>query len=156
MSTNGSAPAVPAKRTTLAGVAFSLGAAVAYGTSQVLMRQSVSDLAPPLAGSFIALTFGTLGFALLSMRSLGGRGEHFWRGASFFAAAGVFSAMGVLLLFIALSRGEVVLVSPVAATNPLFTLVMAAVLLRGMERITVRVAAGALLVVAGVIVLTVL
>ncbi len=143
-------------RTMLTGVAFSLGAAVAYGTSQVLTRQTVSHLAPPLVGSFIALGFGTAGFALLSLRSLGTRGARFWRGAAFFAGAGIFSAAGVLLLFTALSRGAVVVISPVVATNPLFTLVMAAVLLRGVERITLRVTAGALLVVAGVIVLTVL
>lgn len=142
-------------RAMLAGVGFSLGAAVAYGSSQVLTRQLVGDLASPLVGSFIALTFGTLGFALLSLRSLGGRGEHFWRGAAFFAGAGIFSATGVLLLFVALSRGPVVVISPVVATNPLFTLVMAAVLLRGVERITLSVVVGAVLVVAGVIVLTV-
>jgi drug/metabolite transporter (DMT)-like permease len=156
MSREGASSPPAAGRSTLVGVAFSLGAAVAYGTSQVLTRQGVGQLAPPLVGSFIALGFGTLGFALLSMRSLGRRGEHFWRGAVFFAGAGVFSATGVLLLFIALSRGPVVVISPIVATNPLFTLVMAAVLLRGVERITRRVALGALLVVGGVVVLTVL
>lgn len=145
----------PSGRSMLAGVAFSLGAAVAYGASQVLTRQLVGGLASPLVGAFIALGFGTLGFALLSIRSLGTRGEHFWRGAGFFAAAGIFSATGVLLLFVALSRGPVVVISPVVATNPLFTLVMAAVLLRGVERITLHVVAGAVLVVAGVMVLTV-
>lgn len=140
----------------LTGVAFSLGAAVAYGTSQVLTRQLVGGLASPLVGSFIALAFGTFGFALLSLRSLGGRGERFWRGAAYFAGAGIFSATGVLLLFTALERGQVVVISPVVATNPLFTLVMAAVLLRGVERITARVVVGAVLVVTGVVVLTVL
>jgi drug/metabolite transporter, DME family len=155
--TNAAATAPAASgRAVLTGVAFSLGAAVAYGASQVLTRQFVGGLASPLVGSFIALTFGTLGFAVLSLRSLGPRGEHFWRGAAYFAGAGVFSATGVLLLFVALSRGQVVVISPVVATNPLFTLVMASVLLRGVERITARVVIGAVLVVAGVVVLTVL
>lgn len=153
--TTDAATAAASRRATLLGVAFSLGAAIAYGSSQVLTRQSVGQLAPPLVGSFIALGFGTLGFAILSIRSLGTRGEHFWRGAAFFAGAGVFSATGVGLLFVALSQGEVVVISPVVATNPLFTLVMASVLLRGVERITSRVVVGALLVVAGVVVLTV-
>lgn len=156
MSREVASPLHTSARTTLAGVAFALGAAVAYGTSQVLTRQTVSHLAPPLVGAFIALGFGTAGFALLSLRSLGARGPHFWRGAAFFVAAGVFSALGVVLLFVALSRGEVVVISPVVATNPLFTLLFAAVLLRGLERITPRVVAGALLVVAGVTVLTAL
>ncbi len=143
------------RRNTLTGVAFGLAAAISYGSAQVITRQSLGDLAPPLVGSAIALFWGTLGFALLSARSLGGRGEHLWRGVAFFATGGVFSAMGVLLMFFALGRGQVVVISPVLATNPLFTLLFAAILLRGVERITPRILVGALLVVSGVTVLSV-
>ena len=45
-------------------------------------------------------------------------------------------------------------ISPVLATNPLFTLLFASIFLRGVERITPRVVLGALLVVAGVVVLS--
>ena len=61
----------------------------------------------------------------------------------------------MLLSFEALSRGQVVVVSPVLATNPLFTLLLAMVLLRGLEQITLRVIAGTCLVVLGIVVLTV-
>jgi drug/metabolite transporter (DMT)-like permease len=137
------------------GVAYALAAALSYGASQVLTRQGVSDLAPPLTGSFIALLWGTVGFSLLSARGLADRPPDFWRGAKFFAAGGIFSAAGVLLMFEALSRGQVVVVSPVLATNPLFTLFLATVMLRGLEQITLRVIAGTCLVVLGVVVLTV-
>ena len=143
------------RRTTLTGVAFALGAALAYGSSQVITRQGLAELAQPLVGSLIALFWGTLGFAVLSVRSLGERGDHLWRGVLAFSTGGVFSAMGVLLMFFALERGEVVVISPVLATNPLFTLFFAAILLRGVERITPRIVAGALLVVAGVAVLSI-
>ena len=149
------APTERASRWTLVtGVAFALGAALAYGGSQVLTRQAIGHLAPPLVGSLIALFWGTLGFAILSARNLGGRGDHFRRGTLFFAAGGVFSAMGVLLMFFALGRGQVVVISPVLATNPLFTLLFASIFLRGMERITPRIVLGALLVVSGVAVLS--
>ncbi len=141
-------------RRTLAGIAFGLTAAVAYGTAQVLARHSVSDLAPPLVGTFIALAWGTLGFFLLTVRGLQ-RGGYSGRGVLYFAAAGVCSAGGVMLMFQALSRGNVVVVSPLVSTNPLFTLVLAAVLLRDVERITRRTIVGALLVVLGVVVVTV-
>ena len=71
-----------------------------------------------------------------------------------FAGAGIFSTTGVLCLFLALERAPVVLVSPVANTNPLFSLIFVALLLRGVERLTPRVFLGAGLVVAGVGVLT--
>jgi drug/metabolite transporter (DMT)-like permease len=57
-------------------------------------------------------------------------------------------------MFVSLSRGEVVVVSPVLATNPLFTLIMASLLLRGVERITSRVVLGAVLVACGVALLS--
>ncbi|MGE0227870.1 MAG: EamA family transporter [Dehalococcoidia bacterium] len=142
------------RRTTMIGVALAFGAAVSYGSSQVLTRQGVSDLAPPLVGSFIALFWGTLGFLVISLRSLRNVRGDLRMGSLYFGAAGVFSAAGVMLMFQALSRGEVVIISPVLATNPLFTLILAAVFLRGVERITPPIVIGALLVVAGVVVLS--
>jgi len=146
-----------ATRRKLAGIAFGFAAAISYGTSQVLTRSATDDTSP-MVGALIALFFGTLGFALLSARTLvknRNGGGNTRRGVPLVVGGGIFSACGVLLMFLALQRGEVVAVSPVLATNPLFTLVFAVVLLRGMERITLRVVAGALLVVAGVIVLSV-
>ena len=50
----------------------------------------------------------------------------------------------------ALERGEVVVISPSRVRKPLITLVLAWVLLRQMERITLPLVIGALLVVGGV------
>jgi drug/metabolite transporter (DMT)-like permease len=141
-----------AARRTLAGVAFALAAAVAYGTSQVLARRGVAELAPPLVGAFLALAWGTLGLTALTARDLRGAALH-PRGLLLFAAAGVCSATGVLLMFQALKHGNVVFVSPLVSTNPLFTLFFAALLLRDIERVTRRSVAGAALVVLGVVVL---
>jgi drug/metabolite transporter (DMT)-like permease len=143
------------RRRELMGYGFALGAAFAYGAAQVLTRHSVRDLAPPLLGTTIALFWGTLGFLLISARSVGEPRLDLRRGSLHFAAAGLFSAMGVMLMFLALERAQVVLVAPVISTNPLFTLLLAAIFLRDIERLTVQVVVGAALVVAGVIVLTV-
>ena len=145
----------PSRRDATVGVGFALAAALSYAAAQVITRQAVSDVAPPLVGTFLALLWGTVGFSLLSARGLTKRPKYFWRGARFFALGGIFSAIGVSLLFQALSRGEIVVVAPVVATNPLFTMLLAALLLRGVEQITRRVVTGTLLVVIGVIVLTV-
>lgn len=143
-----------ASRRALLGVIFAFAAALSYGCSQVLIRHSVQDLAPPLVGSMIALFWGTLGFLGLSYRSLSERSANFRRGALLFVGAGLFSTLGLVSMFLALDRGEVVLVSPVLATQSLWTLVLAALFLRGVEQLTLRVAIGAMLVVAGVIVLS--
>jgi drug/metabolite transporter (DMT)-like permease len=143
-----------ASRRTLLGVLFAFTAALSYACSQVVIRHSVEDLAPPLVGSMVALFWGTLGFMALSYRSLSEKSVYFGRGALLFAGAGFFSTLGLVGMFLALDRGEVVVVSPVLATHSLSTLVLAALFLRGVERLTPRVAIGALLVVAGVIVLS--
>jgi DME family drug/metabolite transporter len=136
------------------GVLFGFGAALSYGGSQVLTRHSVSELAPPLLGSAIALFWGTLGFSLISARGLFAPSLNYRRGAILFAVAGVLSAIGVIGLFKALALGQVVVVAPVVSTNPLFTLLFAVLLLREVEKVSPQVIAGSLLVVAGVIVLT--
>ena len=142
-------------RQTLLGFGFAFGAAMAYACSQILTRQNVDDLTTPLVGAMVALASGTLGFIAISAHRLRERSANFGRGALLFAGSGIFSALGVLAMFTALEQGEVVVVSPVLATHSLTTLLLAAVFLRGVERITARVVAGALLVVAGVIVLSV-
>ena len=68
-----------------------------------------------------------------------------------FVAAGVFEASAVLLMLSAFVSGPVVLVSPIAATSPIWTLVMSAVFLRDLERVNRYTVIGTLCVVAGVI-----
>ncbi|HLF78927.1 MAG TPA: DMT family transporter [Dehalococcoidia bacterium] len=135
------------------GFLFALTAVLAYATAQVLTRHGVSGDASPILGSFIALTTGTLGFTLIAARQLRERAVDLRKGAWLFALAGFFSTLGVVFQFQALHEGEVTLVSPISNTNPLFTLIFATVLLRGVERLTPRVFLGAGLVVAGVVVL---
>jgi drug/metabolite transporter (DMT)-like permease len=144
-----------ARRRVALGIAFGFGAALAYGISTVLARHTVSGLATPLVGAALALTWGTLGFLLMTFRNLREPAANFWRGAFYFAAGGIFSALGVTGLFLALERAQVVIVSPVSSTNPLFTLILAAIFLREVEQLNLRVVIGSLLVVGGVIVLTV-
>ena len=143
------------RRRLVTGAAFAFSAAVSYGVAQVLTRHGVSDLAPPLVGSAVALICGTLGLLPFTVRGLWRRGADFQRGALLFAGAGICSSVGVVGLFQSLQLGPVVLVAPVVSTNPLFTLLWAVLLLRNVEHISREVVIGALLVVAGVIVLTI-
>ena len=65
--------------------------------------------------------------------------------------AGLAMAAAQLCLMAALSMGEVSRVSPMVATVPIFTLVLAPLILGSRERITFRIVAGALLTFLGVI-----
>ena len=67
------------------------------------------------------------------------------------AVSGVCETMAILLLFYALASGPVVIVSPIAATSPVWTMILASILLRRIERTNPAVVFGTLLVVAGAI-----
>ncbi len=77
------------------------------------------------------------------------------RGAGWFALTGLCNGGAVMALYAALETGAVNLVSPIAATYPLFTLVINAFILRE-ERASARVLGGVALMVAGVAALLIL
>jgi drug/metabolite transporter (DMT)-like permease len=139
----------------LRGYIFAFSAAIAYAASQVVAREGVAEFDAPLVGTTIALAFGTAGFVLIALRNFGAPVSDFRRGALFFASAGIFSATGVSGMFLAVNQAEVVIVSPISSTHPLFTLLFAAIFLRDLERITLRVVVGGALVVAGVVLISV-
>jgi drug/metabolite transporter, DME family len=68
-----------------------------------------------------------------------------------FLISGFFETLAVLLMLLAFSVGPVAVVSPIASTTPIWTLLISAIFLRQVERITVASAVGTVLVVAGVV-----
>lgn len=71
------------------------------------------------------------------------------RGVLWFALTGLFNCSAVIALYTALDGGAVNIVSPIAASYPLFTLLLNAIILRE-ERLTGRLIAGVTLMVGGV------
>jgi drug/metabolite transporter (DMT)-like permease len=74
------------------------------------------------------------------------------RGVLWFVLTGLFNGAAVLVLYTALDGGAVNIVSPIAASYPLFTLVLNAMVLRE-ERVSARLIGGVALMVGGVVVL---
>jgi uncharacterized membrane protein len=83
----------------------------------------------------------------------GGERKLIWhrRAVIDFFLSGFFEALGALLTLIALTTGRVVIVSPIVATTPLFSLVISLVFLRAREKITAVTVLGTTAVVAGTI-----
>ncbi len=137
------------------GYVFASSSAAAYAAAQVLASHGVSDFHAPLVGTTIALAFGTLAFVAIALRNFSAPVLNFRRGVLFFILAGFFSSAGVASIFSAVERADVVIVSPVSSTYPLFTLLFAAVLLGDLERVNPRMVLGAALVVIGVAIISV-
>jgi uncharacterized membrane protein len=73
------------------------------------------------------------------------------RGAGWFVVGGALASTAILVQFHALDRGNVSLVSPIVAAQPLFVFFLSAVLLRGIERVSAPVVIGGLATVVGVV-----
>ncbi len=140
------------KRDGIIGRVLGIGSALAYGISSVLVSQGVTGLAPPLVGAAVALLSGTLSLTVVNIRGLGANtGQEDRKAVWFLVIAGIFSSFGIMSHFFALSVAPVVIVSPIESTSPLFALVWSRLFLGRLEKITVRVVLGSILVVIGVV-----
>ena len=72
-----------------------------------------------------------------------------------FGLAGILAGLAVIGSLTALQIGEVVLVAPLVATVPLFTITLSAVFLRSLERVTRRIVLGAVSICLGSVVVIV-
>ena len=144
------------RRDILFGYAAAIGAAACYGTLAVLGRKIATDIAPPLVANSFSMILGTLVLTLIFQshirRDFKVRPEK--RGWLFVALAGCASTWGVTCWFLALGEAPAILVAPLAAVHPLFTVLLALVFLRGVERVTARTILGTLMVIGGVILIT--
>ena len=140
-------------RSYVIGYVLAGAACIAYGASLILAKQVVEDT-PPLLAATLGMTFGLLVLAVISApdvrRDVGTR-KRAWVWA---ALGGLAAGGGITLMFLAISNAPVVVVAPILAMNPLTAILFSQIFLRGMERITWRVLIGALLVVAGVLIIT--
>jgi drug/metabolite transporter (DMT)-like permease len=136
-------------------IAFPLGAALLAGISHPIRRYALNIASEPL---FFAAVVGLVSLAWMGgyIVSPLGRERPKWHRQAVgpFLLAGVFETLGILLVMLALSVGQVVVVSPIVATSPLWILVGTGLFLKGIEKLTPRIVIGALSVVAGTVALT--
>jgi drug/metabolite transporter (DMT)-like permease len=131
---------------------FPIGTALITGIVHPIRRYAMSISDEPLFFAAIVGVISLLCFSsTLTLTSI--RERIVWNSNAFvpFIAAGVFETSAVLLMLTAFVSGPVVLVSPIAATSPIWTLLMSVVFLRDLERVNRYAVLGTFCVVAGVI-----
>lgn len=129
-------------------IALPFAAAAIRASAQVLTKAGLALWASPYAAGLIGYSVSAV-VILVAARCLGPRQPTDRRAGPWFVATGLFNGGSVFLMYVALAKGQVSMVSPIVATYPLFTLALSMLFLR-QERITARVAAGSVLTVAGV------
>lgn len=162
----GRAPGLAERRPQLFGYLAAACAAVAYGTVPLLGRIAVTGEAGnvPIIGRFAAeaptlplvsatytMLIGFIVMGLFAAPSVPTALRAPRRSLAFVAMGGLAMSTGVSLLYLALSRAPVVVVSPVFALNAFVALVLAHFFLQRLERVTPPLVIGTVLVVAGVV-----
>jgi drug/metabolite transporter (DMT)-like permease len=134
------------------GYVLAIAAAATFASRDVISRHVVSELIDPLVSAGLALTVGgvILG-AILSRQVVTTIGSLPRNYLLLCILAGVFQGLAVASLFQALSRAPVTVVSPIYATQPLITLILAHIFLRRLETIDILLAVGTMVSVVGVI-----
>lgn len=138
----------------LAAVGFAVLAACIRGFMQPVSKLGLVAWPDPLAAAAIGYvcSSGTMYAIYLVMQR---RLPRILRpGALWFVGIGLCNGAAMLCLFLALSLGEVIIVAPLVATYPVFTLLIGR-LLRSQDRLPARGLAGVALTVLGVICLLV-
>ncbi|MDQ5820310.1 MAG: EamA family transporter, partial [Actinomycetota bacterium] len=130
------------------GLAFAAATAVLFSTRDNLVRWYSDDArSGSAAGAATALVAGTLAIAVFAL--LSGRRPSQPRQLGAYVPAGLLFGLSYVLLFEAYFRGRVSVVSPLVATESLWGVALAAVVLRRSELVGPRLVAGAALIVAG-------
>ena len=133
------------------GLVFSFGCTVFFATRDNVVRwlASGSDVAPQLAAAATILSGAVLIFAYLAATRRGRLAEDVRQGALPFVLPGLLWGASYASLFEAFYRARVSVVSPLVATESLFSVLLAVLLLRRTELVGRHLVLGALLVVAG-------
>ena len=131
-------------------IALPLTASIIRGVAQPVSKIGLAIWPSSFAAVLLGFTASTVVVAIAAATRHRGlpAGLSRW-GILWFCCVGLSNGIAVLALYAALARGSVVLVAPLAATYPLVTLALGALLLRS-ERMTGALVAGILITVAGV------
>lgn len=136
-------------------ILYPVGAAFFAAVSQNLRKAGLLILPDPFAGAAISTSVSLLLFSGFLLAT--GRIELIKiqrKSLPFFGSAALVSTTAQLLSFLALNRGEVSAVVPLLNANPLFALFLSSLFLKDMEKITLKIVMGAVLMILGIILIT--
>ncbi|WP_300460729.1 EamA family transporter [Desulfobacula sp.] len=149
--------ASPGKRWSKKDMIFPILAGLGYGFSHVFRKLGLNLNAEPLLGLLvqnIAALFFPLIVIFWQTNNNANRAWSSLRGWIIFGLAGICSTLGQICLFMALSKGDVVIVAPLSTISPLFVLLMAGLFLKGMDHISWKIGMGCFFILAATVLLT--
>jgi len=144
------------KSTTKKGLIVPILGSLAIAFSQIVRKEGLNIYNQPLLGVAVGYTTSLIVYLLVMAFSKDARTSRFSRqDIRLFWKPGVGIAAGWLLSFLALSQEMVSIVAPILQTELLFILFFAYIFLRKLEKFSFKLVASALLIVAGVILISI-
>jgi drug/metabolite transporter (DMT)-like permease len=132
------------------GLASALAAAAAYGATQTIARSIVTGTAPASVSATWTIFFGMIFLFFMSLNNIKTDMKAPKKAFLMMGLAGIFSSFGVFFMFSALSNAPVTVASPIGAINPLVAMALTHIFLQKLERVTIQMVAGSVLVLLGV------
>ncbi len=132
------------------GLFCAVAGAAAYGTGHAIARHVVTRAAPAPVTATYTLFFGMLFLFVVSLPHLGNDLKAPRWSLIMMAMAGICASFGVFLMYTALANAPVMLASPIVATYPLMAMAFTHLFLQRLERVTLRMVLGAILVAVGI------
>lgn len=135
---------------------YPITASALAGATQVVRKFGMAAVPHPFlaaavtASSSFVISIVTLWYVEKSKETWKMNRECFW----WFLAAGITISIGMVCIYYALDLGKVSVVIPISSTGPFFSLILAALFLRDVEQVTLRIVISAAMIVSGVMLLT--
>lgn len=140
----------PKSHVKLSDLLLPLVAALFIGGASVISKFGLNISNVPFSGIAIAVTAGVASQLILTaFRGKLAHISHKFHDAKYFLASGIFAGFALASLFVALSKGNLTVVFPIANTQPLFAIFFSWLLLRKHDHIGAHTIIGALSIVAG-------
>lgn len=136
-------------------IALPLLSAFVAGSTQVIRKIGLARIALPILGAAVTTGTSLVAVTLSLLVSRKWSMVQFNRASlGYFVLAGCAVTLGVASVYMSLYLSDVVIVAPLASLSPLYSLALSALFLREVEVITLRRATAAVLIVAGVVLIT--
>jgi transporter family protein len=135
---------------------YPIAASALAGASQVVRKFGLAAVPHPFIAAAVTAT-SSLIVSVLTMWYVE-KTQETWKMNrkcfGWFLAAGITVSFAMICIYFALDLGKVSVVIPISSTGPFFSLILTALFLRGVERVTARIVVSAALIVGGVLMIT--
>ena len=132
-----------------------IASATFYGASSVTRKAALNILPESAFGAVVGARASLAVFAIyLLMSQKTDELQVHWGGGKFWVINGVVVTLAWLAMFSALTVGKVSVVTALGGTNPLFAVILSAILLKDSEKLNSRIIIGCLAIVAGAAVIS--